>query len=76
MMHGTLSGYIHDRCRCEPCTDANRIQGKKRRDQKRRYAIYGRITKIPPEEREARRSCLICRTPLKGHPLVACWRTI
>jgi len=35
MEHGTRSGYTHFGCRCEPCTEANRIYS---REQSRRKA--------------------------------------
>ena len=72
MTHGTLSGYIHGNCRCEPCTDANRVQNRKRRNRFHERTV----APATPQEREARRYCLICQTPLLTHPLKSCWRTI
>ena len=38
--HGTRARYVIDKCRCEPCTTANRLYGRERDRQARRVA-YG-----------------------------------
>jgi hypothetical protein len=44
--HGTRTAYVLDRCRCSPCTTANRLEA-----QRRRTAIaYGRWTGLVPAE--------------------------
>lgn len=76
LIHGTFNAYTNGKCRCQPCTVANRTHQQNRRYQKQEYARYGTRYIFTPEEREARRSCLICQTPLLTHPLVACWRAV
>lgn len=71
MIHGTFTAYTNGKCRCQPCTVANRIH-----QQDRRYSRNGTKYIFTPEEREKRRHCLICQTPLLAHPLVACWRAV
>ena len=68
MTHGTFAGYVHGKCRCEPCTDANRDHARKAQG----YQGH-RLTAAELLERKA---CLVCRTPVVTHPLVACWRAL
>lgn len=71
MIHGTFTGYTNGKCRCQACTIANRLHQQDRRQQEGRNPRH-----LTPEEREARRRCLICKTPLEAHPMVACWRAV
>lgn len=44
ILHGTLTAYIRDRCRCELCKTASRVAQQARRDRKRAEAglpVYG-----------------------------------
>ena len=44
--HGTRTAYVLDRCRCAPCTVANRLEAQRRR----RAIAYGRWTPLVPAE--------------------------
>jgi hypothetical protein len=45
--HGTRSMYTQHRCRCEPCTIANRLYARNA-DRRRRDIEYGFVPKPPP----------------------------
>jgi len=44
--HGTRTAYVLDRCRCSPCTAANRLEAQRRR----KAIAYGRWTGLVPAE--------------------------
>lgn len=47
--HGTKSRYVHDGCRCVPCTEANRDAiARKNRDRRAQTAANGGIAPIDP----------------------------
>jgi hypothetical protein len=43
MTHGTRTAYTWHRCRCNPCTEANRVYNERRRAPRSNYLIPGSV---------------------------------
>jgi hypothetical protein len=65
--HGTLSGYVTDGCRCEPCCAAySTYRGHKTRVPRTEGAF-----KVPPDFKgHGVIRCLVCGVPVRDHSLL------